>query len=140
MSDLHRATDHEFAAVATLADALYALVSGRGPLPSRDIHGDDMAEWTIVLRPAADQVQGPAAPTTVRVSVGPQFTDVDVLRPAEGFRTSAGVREVSLPAELIRPLTRLVMDLVHHEEAAHQDRGLCQFCGKGRALSVWRPR
>ncbi|MFC9817407.1 hypothetical protein ACFVJM_35755 [Streptomyces virginiae] len=126
MPDLYSVADPEYAAVATLAEALCELVSSRGALPSEDIHGGDAAEWTIVLRPAADQVQNPAAPTTVRISVGSLFTDIDVTRP--------------LPAELIRPLTRLVMDLVYYQEATQADRGLCQFCGKAGGLSIWRPR
>ncbi|AVZ77989.1 hypothetical protein SLUN_38845 (plasmid) [Streptomyces lunaelactis] len=148
MSDLHSNPDPGFA-VATLIEALYALVSTHGPLPYRDIHGGDDADWLLLLRPGQDAADDD--PGTVTVSVGTEFTHIEVTRHAEepgeadtlGAFDGRAAYEVPLSSDLIRPLTRLVMDLVYTEEqsAPGPGRGVCQLCGgKGRALPIWRER
>jgi hypothetical protein len=163
MSDLHDNPDLGFAAVTTLVEALYELVSTHGPLPYRDIHGGDDADWLLLLRPGPDTVDGdPGTVTvsvgtvtvsvgTVMVSVGTEFTHIEVTRHAEDLGVAETICEVDgratyevpLSSDLIRPLTWLVMDLVStNEHAAREDgKGVCQLCGgKGRALPIWRER
>ncbi|MCX5278325.1 MULTISPECIES: hypothetical protein [Streptomyces] len=142
MSHLH--SDPGFAG-ARLAEALHELVDTYGPLPDHDIHGG-LTDWRLLLVPpttATDVV--PTGPATVTVDVGLDVTLTVTAgaRPTEG---AVGIEEnpyaIPLPPEILRPLTRLLMDLVYTEEhSAREDgRGVCQLCGKGRALSIWRPR
>ncbi|GGT78725.1 hypothetical protein ABT368_31760 [Streptomyces althioticus] len=125
-------------AVATLAEALHELVATHGPLPERET-----ADWRLLLVPAAADV-APPGPVTVTLSVGPEVTRVEVARPADDTDdVEENPYEVPLPAEIVRPFTRLLMDLVYTEEqsAPGPARGVCQLCGgQGRALSIWRPR
>ncbi|MFD8992276.1 hypothetical protein ACFVZ4_30045 [Streptomyces goshikiensis] len=140
MSHLH--SDPGFAD-ARLAEALRELVDTYGPLPDRDIHGG-LNDWRLLLVPptaATDVV--PTGPATVTVDVGLDvtFTVTAGARPAgEAVAIEENPYAIPLPPEILRPLTRIVMDLVHHEAATREERGLCQFCGKGSGLSIWRPR
>lgn len=146
-------------AVATLGEALHRLLATYGPLPEYDVHGGERPAWWLMLQLADDADLAPAPPAaTVTVSVGPESTRIEVARTASEDASAAGAFRmddgaggviiagspyaVPLTAEIIRPLTRLVMDLVYNEEhAALEDgRGVCQLCGKGRALPIWRPR
>lgn len=140
MSHLH--SDPGFVG-ASLAEALHELVDTYGPLPDHDIHGG-LTDWRLLLVPptaAIDVV--PTGPATVTVDVGLDVT-LTVTAAARPADDAVDIEEnpyaIPLPPEILRPLTRLVMDLVHHEAATHEDRGLCQFCGKGSGLSIWRPR
>lgn len=146
-------------AVATLGEALYTLLSTYGPLPEYDVHGGERPAWWLMLQMADDDTApAPASAATVTVSVGSESTRIEVSRPASEDTSAAGAYRIDggaggviiegspyavpLPAEMIRPLTRLVMDLVYNEEHARLEdgRGVCQLCGKGRALPIWRPR
>ena len=154
MSDLHNNPDPEFA-VATLGRALRELLSTFAPsTPEHDADGGEHASWWLMLRPADDDQDDaplPAATPTVTVFVDEGSTRIEVARPvgAEAYRLdddAAGVivegspYAVQLPAGIIRILTRLVMDLWHHEQQSAAARGLCQMCGQGPALSIWRAR
>ncbi|SBT93987.1 hypothetical protein GA0115233_107621 [Streptomyces sp. DI166] len=124
--------------VATLAEALHELVATHGPLAERET-----ADWRLLLVPAAADV-APPGPVTVTLSVGAEVTRVEVARPADDTDDiEENPYEVPLPAEIVRPFTRLLMDLVYTEEqsAPGPARGVCQLCGgQGHALSIWRPR
>jgi len=163
MSDPYSNFDPEFA-VATLGRALRELLSTfNSSAPEHDADGGEHASWWLMLLPADDDQDDvplpaalPAAVPTVTVSVGSESTRIEVSRPvsedasaAEAFRIDGGAGgviiegspyAVPLPAGIIRILTRLVMDLVYNEEHAALERGVCQLCGKGRALPIWRPR
>ncbi|MER5617594.1 hypothetical protein [Streptomyces sp. NPDC002215] len=154
MSDPYSNPDPDFA-VADLGRALRELLATfASAAPEHDADGGEHATWWLLLRPVdddQDDVPLPAATPTVTVSVGADSTRIEVNRPggAEAFRLddgSAGVivegspYAVQLPAGIIRILTRLVMDVLYTEEQSAAHRGLCQMCGRGRALSVWRPR
>lgn len=159
MSDPYSNFDPDFA-VATLGRALRELLATfSSSAPEHDADGGEYSSWWLMLRPAADdwdEALLPAAAPTVTVSVGSESTRIEVSRPvsadasaAEAFRIDGGAGgvivegspyAVQLPAGIVRILTRLVMDLVYCEEHAALERGVCQLCGKGRALSIWRPR
>jgi hypothetical protein len=89
---------------------------------------------------------------TVTVSVDAESTRIEVTRrpvgeeayrlddAAGGVIIEGSPYAVRLPAGIIRILTRLVMDVFYTEQQSASARGLCQLCGQGPALSVWRPR
>ncbi|WP_374778698.1 hypothetical protein OG756_42100 (plasmid) [Streptomyces sp. NBC_01310] len=142
MSHLH--SDPGFVG-AHLAEALHELVDTYGPLPDHDIHGG-LTDWQLLLVPptaAIDVV--PTEPATVTVDVGLDVT-LTVTAGARPAENAVGIEEnpyaIPLPPEILRPLTRLVMDVLYTEQQSALDggRGRCQLCGEGRALSVWRPR
>ncbi|MFG2903323.1 hypothetical protein ACGFZH_40380 [Streptomyces zaomyceticus] len=154
MSDPYSNPDPDFA-VATLGRALGELLATFNPAaPGHDAGGGEHASWWLVLRPAGgdqDDVPLPVATPTVTVSVDADVTRIEVVRPLgedvhRPYEAAADVvvegapYAVQLPAGIIRILTRLVMDLWHTEDQSTAARGLCQLCGQGRALSVWRPR
>ncbi|MFF7258599.1 hypothetical protein [Streptomyces microflavus] len=155
MSDPYSDPDPDFA-VATLGRALRELLATfTSAAPEHDADGGEHASWWLLLRPADDD-QDDVAPTpvapTVTVSVDAETTRIEVTRrpvEEEPFRLDGGAAgviveggpyAVQLPAGIVRILTRLVMDLWHNEQQSTDARGLCQLCGEGRALSVWRPR
>ncbi|MEV5204196.1 hypothetical protein [Streptomyces sp. NPDC053720] len=135
---------------ARLTEALQVLVDTYTSLPGHETHSG-LADWRLLLVPptTARATAGGGAstgPATVTVDVGLDVT----LTVTAGARPPAGHAvgieenpfEIPLPPAILRPLTRLVMDLFYTEEqSAREDgRGVCQLCGKGRALSIWRPR
>ncbi|MFF8414701.1 hypothetical protein [Streptomyces omiyaensis] len=154
MSDPYSHPDPDFA-VATLGRALHELLATFvSAAPGHDADGGEHTSWWLVLRPVdddQDDVLLPAAPPTVTVSVDADATRIEVVRPlAEDvhrpYEAAADIvvegtpYAVRLPAGSIRILTRLVMDLWHQEQQSAEARGVCQLCGQGRALSIWRPR
>ncbi|MFE2529049.1 hypothetical protein ACFXEL_33030 [Streptomyces sp. NPDC059382] len=158
MSDLYSNPDPEFA-VATLGRALRELLATFiSASPEQAVADGEHASWWLVLRPAddgqcggRDDVPAAAAAPTVTVSVDADSTRIEVTHPAgeEAYRLDGGPAgvivagspyAVRLPAGSVRILTRLVMDLWHHEQQSAHPRGRCQLCGKGRPLSIWRPR
>ncbi|MEU9778466.1 hypothetical protein [Streptomyces sp. NPDC047968] len=154
MSDPYSHPDPDFA-VATLGRALRELLATFvSAAPGHDADGGEHTSWWLVLRPADDDQDDaplPVATPTVTVSVDAESTRIEVTRPVgeEGYRLDDGdagvigegsLYAVQLPAGIIRILTRLVMDVFYTEEQSTVARGLCQLCGQGRALSVWRPR
>ncbi|MFJ7023479.1 MULTISPECIES: hypothetical protein [unclassified Streptomyces] len=154
MSDAYSHPDPDFA-VATLGRALRELLATfTSAAPEHDADGGEHASWWLLLRPADDdQHDAPltAATPTVTVTVDADSTRIEVARPlgTEAYRLDDGAADVivegapyavQLPAGSVRILTRLVMDLWHHEQQSADARGLCQMCGRGPALSVWRPR
>ncbi|MEU0743963.1 hypothetical protein [Streptomyces sp. NPDC006134] len=119
MPDAYSHPDPEFT-VATLGRALRELLATFiSAAPEHDADGGEHTSWWLVLRPADDDQAGALLPTAT----------------PEGSPYA-----VQLPAGSVRILTRLVMDLWHHEQQSTDAHGLCQMCGQGRALSVWRPR
>ncbi|MFJ8811305.1 hypothetical protein [Streptomyces sp. NPDC102490] len=151
MSDAYSHPDPDFA-VATLGRALRELLATfTSAAPEHDADGGEHASWWLLLRPADDHQADallPVATPTVTVSVDADSTRIEVARPlaTEAYDDVAGdivegaPYAVQLPAGSVRILTRLVMDLWHQEQQSATARGLCQMCGQGRALSVWRPR
>ncbi|MEU8538091.1 hypothetical protein [Streptomyces parvulus] len=155
MSDPYSHPDPDFA-VATLGRALGELLATfTSAAPEHDADGGEHASWWLLLRPADDAQDDAPLPTatpTVTVSVDAETTRIEVTRwpvDEEPFRLGGGAANVivegspyavQLPAGIIRILTRLVMDLWHTEDQSAASRGLCQLCGKGPALSIWRPR
>ncbi|MFZ3467471.1 hypothetical protein ACODT3_44035 [Streptomyces sp. 4.24] len=158
MSDLYSNPDPDFA-VATLGRALRELLDTfTAVAPEQAVDGGEYASWWLVLRPAddgqyddQDDVTVSVAAPTVTVSVDADSTHIEVTHPVgeEAYRLDGGPAgvlfagspySVRLPAGSVRILTRLVMDLWHHEQQSDHPRGRCQLCGKGRPLSIWRPR
>ncbi|MFE5543584.1 hypothetical protein ACFQ71_07160 [Streptomyces sp. NPDC056534] len=158
MSDLYSNPDPDLA-VATLARALRELLTKfTSAAPEHDADGGEHASWWLVLRPAddgqydyRDDVPAAVAAPTVTVSVDADSTHIEVTHPVgeEAYRLDGGAAgvivagspySVRLPAGSVGILTRLVMDLWHHEQQSANPRGRCQLCGKGRPLSIWRPR
>ncbi|MFE3994989.1 hypothetical protein ACFXPW_25330 [Streptomyces goshikiensis] len=153
MSDLYSNPDPDFA-VATLARALRELlITFVSAAPERDADGGGHASWWLVLRPADGgryDVPAVVAAPAVTVSVDADSTRIEVTHPVgeETYRPDDGAAgvivagspyAVRVPAGSVRILTRLVMDLWQQEQQSAHPRGRCQLCGKGRALSIWRP-
>lgn len=154
MSDAYSHPDPDFA-VATLGRALRELLATFTPAaPEHDADGGEHASWWLLLRPADDDQADaplPIVTPTVTVSVDADVTRIEVVRPVgtEAYRLDDAAADVvvegapyavQLPAGSVRILTRLVMDLWHQEDQSTAARGVCQLCGQGRALSIWRPR
>lgn len=154
MSNLYSNPDPDYA-VATLGRALRELLATFIPsAPEHDADGGEYSSWWLMLRPSADDHDDaplPVSAPTVTVSVDAESTRIEVTHPvdeetyrfhdgAAGVIVAGSPYAVRLPAGIVRILTRLVMDVFYTEQQSAHPRGVCQLCGKGRALSVWRPR